>query len=67
MKILAAPLLAAVVLLSGCVVVPAEPAFVGPPRVHVQPPGIYVVPGGGYYGHRHEHRPYWQRGYRRYY
>jgi len=65
MKACAVPLLVAVLMLTGCIVVPAEPAYVGPPRVHVRPPAVYVVPGGGYYSHRRDHNPYWGRGYRR--
>jgi hypothetical protein len=60
MKAFVLPLFAAAAVLSGCVVVPAEPGVVvGPPRAYVRPPAVFVVPGGGYYRYRDHH------GYRR--
>lgn len=42
--------------LAGCVVIPAEPAFVGrPARAYVSPPAVVVVPGRGYFGYGHSH------------
>ena len=53
-------LLAGVLALGGCVVVPARPAYVAPAPVYVTPAPVYVAPapvyyyGRGYYGwHRH--------------
>ena len=66
MKILASFALLAIFALTGCVVVPAEPAVVvGPPRAYINPPSVVVVParpyyGYGYYGHgRYRYRPYY--------
>ncbi|MGE5641073.1 MAG: hypothetical protein ACM30H_13355 [Clostridia bacterium] len=49
---------AAVALLSGCAVVPAEPVVAYPGPVYAAPvaPPVVVVGGGyGYYGHRWRH------------
>lgn len=47
---------------AGCVVVPAAPAYYGPPRAYVYPPPPLVVPARPYYG-----PGYWSPRYRRYY
>jgi len=46
--------------LSGCVVVPAQPAYVAPAPVYVAPAPVYVAPApvvvwGGWGWHRHWH------------
>lgn len=65
MKAFVVPLLAAVFVLTGCVVVPAEPAVVvSPARAHVRPPTVLFVPGGGYYDYRGERHYHWQPRYR---
>src|SRR5262249_31090201 len=43
-------LLAGVLALGGCVVVPAQPAYVAPAPVYVAPAPVYVAPGPVYYG-----------------
>jgi hypothetical protein len=52
-------LLVGVLTLSGCVVVPAHPAYVAPAPVYVAPAPVYVAPAYVYHGYG------WRRGYGR--
>ena len=52
-------LLAGVLALGGCVIVPAHPAYVAPAPVYVAPAPVYVAPAPAYV-----YRGYgWRRGY----